>query len=66
MQIKVIEDSPTVRHFVLPPRPAVTELSDEQLDQVAGGACVSSFNQVASATICIVYNPPPPSCGGCW
>ena len=64
MQIKVIEDSPTVRHFVLPPRPPVAELSDEQLDQVAGGSVVSSFNQVTTV-VCITYTPPP-SCGGCW
>lgn len=63
VQIKVIEDSPTVRHFVLPPRPPAAELSDEQLDQVAGGTLTT--RQTSTTYVCITYNPPP-SCGGCW
>ena len=67
MQLKVVEDTPQVRHYVLPPRPALAELSDEALDQVAGGACVSSLDTAKlSTSVCIIYNPPPPTCGGCW
>ncbi|MEA1672136.1 NHLP leader peptide family RiPP precursor [Nitrospirillum sp. BR 11163] len=35
---KVVEDSATVQTLVLPPKPA--DLSDEDLDKVAGGAGV--------------------------
>ena len=35
VSFKAAEDSGTVFHFVIPPKPA--ELSDEQLDKVAGG-----------------------------
>jgi hypothetical protein len=66
MQIKVIEDSTTVRHFVLPPRPPVEELSDEQLDHVAGGAMVTSNCVAQAPLVCVTWNPPPPSCGSCW
>lgn len=39
-RVVVVEDSDTELHVVLPPRP--TELSDEELDSVAGGfPCVS-------------------------
>lgn len=40
MQVQVVEDSSTLMHVVLPERPS--ELSDEELDSVAGGfPCVS-------------------------
>src|SRR6476620_4138289 len=35
VSIKAVEDTETVFHFVIPPKPA--ELSDEELDKVAGG-----------------------------
>ena len=35
--VKVVENTSTHRHFVLPPKP-VGQLSDEALDEVAGGA----------------------------
>jgi len=35
LSIKAVEDTDTVFHFVIPPKPA--ELSDEELDKVAGG-----------------------------
>ncbi|WP_308466560.1 NHLP leader peptide family RiPP precursor [Rathayibacter soli] len=39
-QVEVVEDSDTVMHVLLPARPS--ELSDEELDSVAGGfPCVS-------------------------
>ncbi|HXP73557.1 MAG TPA: NHLP leader peptide family RiPP precursor [Stellaceae bacterium] len=34
--IKVVEDTPTERHYVLPPRPE-SELHDELLERVVGG-----------------------------
>ncbi|HQR45991.1 MAG TPA: NHLP leader peptide family RiPP precursor [Thermoanaerobaculia bacterium] len=37
VQIRVVEDTPQVRHFILPLKPD-NELSDESLDRVAGGA----------------------------
>ena len=35
--VKVVENTGTHLHFVLPPKP-VGQLSDEALDEVAGGA----------------------------
>ena len=35
--IEVIEDTAQVRHLVIPPPPAEGELSEDQLEQVAGG-----------------------------
>jgi hypothetical protein len=37
VQVKVVEDSNTLVHFTLPPKPGDQELSEEQLDKVAGG-----------------------------
>ena len=39
MQVRVVENTSTVFHLVLPPRPASGELSDEDLEKVAGGKC---------------------------
>lgn len=40
-QVEVVEDSDTVMHVLLPSRPS--ELSDEELDSVAGGFMSVSF-----------------------
>lgn len=37
LQIKVVENSDTVFHFILPQRPVNNELSDAQLAAVTGG-----------------------------
>jgi hypothetical protein len=37
VSIKVVEDTADVRHFVLPAAPAEGELSEDALEQVAGG-----------------------------
>jgi hypothetical protein len=37
LEIRVVEETPTVRYLVLPLN--TTQLSDEQLDQAAGGMC---------------------------
>src|SRR5215470_3183250 len=37
MELRVVEDTPSLRHFVLPSKPAAEELSDEELGQAAGG-----------------------------
>ena len=39
LSIEVLEESPTKLYLVIPPKPT-DELSDEQLDAVAGGACI--------------------------
>jgi hypothetical protein len=36
-EVKVVEDTPGVRHLVLPAPPAEGELSEDALEQVAGG-----------------------------
>jgi hypothetical protein len=39
--VRVVENTATTFHLVLPPKPATGELSDEQLGNVAGGfTCV--------------------------
>ncbi|MGH6896614.1 MAG: NHLP leader peptide family RiPP precursor [Geminicoccaceae bacterium] len=44
--IKVIEDTESTRHLILPPPPPEGELSDESLDKVAGGGGSSSCGRV--------------------
>jgi hypothetical protein len=39
VKVKVVEDTDTVMHLVLPPKPSEDELSEEQLSQAAGGHC---------------------------
>jgi hypothetical protein len=46
VEVRVHENSPTVVHLTLPPKPS-DELSDEQLDAVAGGDGVSSFGTLS-------------------
>src|SRR5262245_2225880 len=43
IELRVVEDTPAIRYFVLPPRPTLAELSDEQLEEVAGGTACSCF-----------------------
>ena len=40
-QVRVVENTDQVMHLVLPPKPR--DLSDEQLDQVAGGVCTYMY-----------------------
>ena len=37
LQLKVVENTERLVHLILPPRPESGELSDEQLESVAGG-----------------------------
>lgn len=39
IQVRVVEDTDTVMHLVLPPKPSEDELSDEELSDAAGGQC---------------------------
>ena len=47
-EVRVVKDTERVRHLVIPPSPS-EELSEEQLDQVAGGiercACFNHYYQ---------------------
>lgn len=38
IEVKVVENTDKVKHFIIPPRPDDDELSDEALQNVAGGA----------------------------
>jgi hypothetical protein len=38
VQVKVVENTDTVRYLALPTPPQETELSEEQLSRIAGGA----------------------------
>jgi hypothetical protein len=59
-QIRIVEDTPTVRHFILPPKPPAEELSDEMLEQVAGGGCLNNLS--ANTTL----NAQIANCTSCW
>ena len=48
VEVKVVEDSESVRHLVLPPAPGEGELSDEALEKVAGGQYVFPCNCVVA------------------
>lgn len=39
IKVVVVEDTSTVMHLVLPPKPSEDELSEEDLSQAAGGHC---------------------------
>ena len=49
IELKVVEDTPTLSHFVLPPPPS-EDLSDEKLDLVAGGALGDIASNCASSS----------------
>ena len=39
VEVRIVEDTETVQHLVLPMKPSSQELSDEELVGVAGGFC---------------------------
>jgi hypothetical protein len=39
IKVVVVEDTETIMHLVLPPKPSEDELSEEELSQAAGGNC---------------------------
>jgi len=39
LEIRVYENSEKVFHFVLPPRPEVREMRDEEMAAASGGSC---------------------------
>jgi hypothetical protein len=39
VEVRIVEDTETVQHLVLPMKPSSQELSDQQLVGVAGGFC---------------------------
>lgn len=41
IELRVVEDTDSVHHVILPPKPSSRELSDAQLEQVAGGLATS-------------------------
>jgi hypothetical protein len=45
--VKVVENTETHRHFVLPPKPT-GQLSDEALDDAAGGGCGPSSGRYST------------------
>ena len=56
--IKVVEDDAHTVHFVMPARPSQTgEVSDEELEQVAGGTVLMGAGGV-SVSVGVSLNPP--------
>lgn len=49
LQVKVVADTPSVVHMVLPPDPN-TEVSDERLETVSGGSSLGCAGSVATAS----------------
>ncbi len=55
VEVEVHENTPAMVHLMLPPKPS-DELSDEQLDAVAGGDCLGTFatlDTFSTAVSCI-------------
>ncbi len=59
VQVEVVEETPNKLYLRLPPNPSGLELSDEQLEAVAGG---EGFNPLVTATVisvpCITMSNP--------
>jgi hypothetical protein len=54
VEIQVIEENPTTLYLVLPMKPEVEngeELSEEQLESVAGGWCDTIFKEIGKTII---------------
>ena len=52
VELRAVENTDKVMYFMLPPKPGA-ELSDEQLDQLAGGTTAGSATTIMSlGTIC--------------
>jgi hypothetical protein len=71
LDVRILEDTDSVRHIVLPPRPSSQDLSDEQLEHVAGGGvCASTTVKTLPGPLPPPPPPPPPppTCddGICW
>ncbi len=47
IEIKVHEDTDTTKHVVLPASPAEETLSEQDLEQVAGGASSGGFHDIS-------------------
>jgi hypothetical protein len=54
MEVHAVEDTETMHHLVIPTKP--TELSEDDLEKVAGGMLC----QCPSPCACICQAPPPP------
>lgn len=55
VNVKVVEDTPQLRHFVLPMRAPEGGLSDRELDSVAGGVGVADGGLAPAGTL---FTPP--------
>src|SRR4051794_6983539 len=55
VDIRVVEDTPGVRHFVLPLAPGEGELSEEALEQVAAGDCSGTKSGPPPVTVPPTY-----------
>ncbi len=52
VEVRVVENTASVFHFILPPSPA-EELTDEDLDKVAGGGCTGPFCQLTTGRLSV-------------
>jgi hypothetical protein len=67
IEVEVIEETPNKLYLRLPPNPASMELSDEQLETVAGGECIIPGMNITATVIsapCISLSTPEIPGGG--
>lgn len=64
IEVRVVEDTDTVYHLVLPPKPADDELSEEELSNAAGGRCRCGSGPCGSGPC--GRGPCGPPCDGSW
>lgn len=51
--IQVLEETGNTFYVVIPKKPSVDELSEEQLETVAGGECLCIFDSVSVLGLCV-------------
>ena len=66
VEIRMVENTDNVFHFVLPAKPAGDEISDDELERVAGGGAVGGYGCYYDFQIRVLdmYYAPPQATNG--